>query len=1749
MLEITPHQRRLVAAIPGARGTLAAAEGDSGTKYTIYSSHAHQTPGDNVHVLSPTPKNIDAFVSALPDEAIVLSAKPTGTSATLDASDKWAKWMTHLDLNGDSELSITYDNATALNIQSFQFHIKAPWDVAFSSSAEALKYAFGTTAVGGDPLVPSPGIADNGSPLYFGLDPQATPEDLKSSVGKLFEFVGLDTLGKNLPIKGLDLLTTTLKRSSPTGPKRNALWFSPEQHLKTTVRLQFELDSADTLEAALTSILPGLQFQSFSIACRKTLVFLDTNNGAKAVTGGDVDFEMECSVQHGGSDPVKMLAALQLSPFSYQLTFKVDSKNALEGIVEWLASLIPGGGGVDSISKIFDKTGTLFTDHIFLRRLKVGVRTSGKSPQLTSVGLDIEVSSGEFGHGSSQVGDRAAFLITYSWSAGMGGLGSINGGFWNFFNADEKRVLDPLYLAASDLQPLTPSPVMQLDVVTLIPNQTVDNLPDTVPTQITMANLYLDEKQFAVRATLQSKQSLAGEKDSTVPQIDLGKINLVASYEWPKQGEKAKPKFSLGIAAFLTPSEHSKHPTTAVLTGSIDYNPDEKKWVLNAALKGLYASNLIGFFDKSSTDDVLPLIDSLLIDQMTLHYEYTGGQQSPGLKDKSVGTYFKFDGKILVGGLSLQLDFNFKNNEGWKFTAWLEAEDKEATIGSILSDMLGDDTLDLPDFLADTKINAKGNKGGIWLRVEKLPGKEGMFQFMSSIQIGDLALTFAQIHLTAWGPKLPSKRLVKFGLVGLPTVPLPLIGDLTQPFDEMYLMWVQDGTNLDRANPGLNRHEVEELNKTLTEHPLVAKDKYKDKTNPKDVLISAGSHFAIVTKDQQGKRTCVLDYDFKKPKPQEPEKPSTPGSALAITAAGEEDEGEAGGGDPEPPKSDSDGNSASAPFKKKAGPLSISNIGLKYAEKTLHIQFTATFELGPIGFSLIGFSINVQINSLDIHGIHLLDPSLEGLSASFERPPLTIAGLVRHGKGQKVLGKDLDFYAGGLIVGWVPYQLEAAGFYGEALPEGVTDINKVFKSVFVFARLDGPLVTLEFAEISGVTGGFGYKSEVRVPTAAQVVEFPFVKPASLTGATGSAIDTLQRLTSPDSDGWFKPLDDTYWAAAGMKIDAFQMISLQAVAVVQFGQSIKMGLFAVALADIPTSASEVKFAHVELGIAVVVDLDYGTFKADAQLSPNSYILDPNCHLTGGFALYYWFDAPHCDRSLVGDFVFTLGGYHQAFDIPHGYPNPPRLGISWSLSSALSITGQAYFAITPKACMGGGRLHAAYYLGPIEAWFDAFADFLINYKPFHFTAEAGVSVGVRFSLDILFIHIHISVEVGAELELWGPPFAGNVYVDIKVTKFHIPFGQPSDKKPPATLLEFYNLVLQANSKTDLSSASTAAPALAATAAAIPADTPRVVELDDDDQPIAMAAAEAGEHDPPKKDEAHTFLAQSGLMNASKGPERTHNQMWTVRGGTFSFMLGCKMAIGKAEQVAENGDPVATVEYTDQSIYAKPMQLGDSHPLDSSVKISITETGSHDPAKKWRMEKILKSVPTGLWAKYDASTDPSQEGNNIASLLDTKDGGVSLMMGVLLYAPPPTMSEDKQQTFKILDANLKDIYANDPFPVPGPADDQWVGAPPLAHEAQWNEVHNAWAKPDWDTLPAAAAAAGVGEAAADVAGGGEEGKHEQAEEQAKEKESMQTMFVKDWATAFGWDKALASVAKMPSLLNRRFDQLYVAAPLVTK
>jgi len=400
------------------------------------------------------------------------------------------------------------------------------------------------------------------------------------------------------------------------------------------------------------------------------------------------------------------------------------------------------------------------------------------------------------------------------------------------------------------------------------------------------------------------------------------------------------------------------------------------------------------------------------------------------------------------------------------------------------------------------------------------------------------------------------------------------------------------------------------------------------------------------------------------------------------------------------------------------------------------------------------------------------------------------------------------------------------------------------------------------------------------------------------------------------------------------------------------------------------------------------------------------------------------------------------------------------------------------------MGGGRLHASYQAGPITAWFDAFADFLINYKPSHFTADAGIAIGVRYDLDVLFIHTHISVEIQAELYMWGPPVAGRLHVDFWITSFDINFGATDAKSQPVTLDEFYGLVLQASSKPDSKQAR---------------------NPNTDERP---------------KNEGHTFLAQSGLMNNSELPERQPNTPWIVRGGTFSFVIGCKMAINNAERVDDDTEPdeekkvLDSCSYTVKDIYAKPMKI--TSRLESTMTFSITQDGAGNDDAQWGMESFTKSVPTGLWGKYDSKTDPSNGDNHISSLLNNANGGVPLMMGILLTAPPATIAPDKLKTFNIEDAELQELTAKKTFPIPESSYAELEPDAPAADEKQqWDNVKGKWESPDWGT--------------------GDDG---------------QAGFVDIWAREFGWDVGvLKAMAAIPKRLDNMFETYYVAAPLMTK
>jgi hypothetical protein len=212
---------------------------------------------------------------------------------------------------------------------------------------------------------------------------------------------------------------------------------------------------------------------------------------------------------------------------------------------------------------------------------------------------------------------------------------------------------------------------------------------------------------------------------------------------------------------------------------------------------------------------------------------------------------------------------------------------------------------------------------------------------------------------------------------------------------------------------------------------------------------------------------------------------------------------------------------------------------------------------------------------------------------------------------------------------------------------------------------------------------------------------------------------------------------------------------------------------------PTGAGDAAIAHVEIDIVASFTPSTGLLAIDGKLSPESFLLGGFVKLFGGFAVRAWFSGPH-----QGDFVISLGGYHPAFDRGN-YPAVPRIGLSFTLGP-LKVIGESYFALTPHAFMTGLRLAATFEAGPIKVWFDAGIDFLIEWAPFHYEADAYVDFGCSIDLGLFTLTIHI----GAQLQIWGPEFGGSATIDVVIVTFTIPFGATKAPPPPigwATLAE--------------------------------------------------------------------------------------------------------------------------------------------------------------------------------------------------------------------------------------------------------------------------------------------------------------------------------------------------------------------------
>lgn len=442
------------------------------------------------------------------------------------------------------------------------------------------------------------------------------------------------------------------------------------------------------------------------------------------------------------------------------------------------------------------------------------------------------------------------------------------------------------------------------------------------------------------------------------------------------------------------------------------------------------------------------------------------------------------------------------------------------------------------------------------------------------------------------------------------------------------------------------------------------------------------------------------------------------------------------------------------PVQKSFGPLTVGRIGAVTDGDRFGLALDASVATTALSVTLSGFTLTFPKDDVSLGGLKV---ALDGLGVAIKAGDFELAGsLVRNGQE----------YDGALVMQLGAYGVAAVGSYAEI--EGAT-------SLFVFGLVDGPFGGPPVCYVTGVAAGFGYNRALKLPTPAQVKDFPFVLMATQGGylPDPSVANALQKLSG---GGWVPPERGEYWVGAGLKFTSFEVVQSFALLTVEFGNELVIALLGVSAIALPLQGDGSPYAYAELEIDAVLEPSQGTFQLTALLSANSYVLDPACRLTGGFAFWLWFG----DNDHAGDFVVTLGGYNPHFTPHPWYPDVPRLGFDWPMSSEIELRGGVYFALTPSCIMAGGGLSLSYDDGDLHAWFDAQADFIIYWRPFFFRVDISISVGASYRLNLGFTHRTVSAELGASVDLWGPPVRGVAHVHWWVISFSVDINGGGD--PP-------------------------------------------------------------------------------------------------------------------------------------------------------------------------------------------------------------------------------------------------------------------------------------------------------------------------------------------------------------------------------
>ena len=1067
-------------------------------------------------------------------------------------------------------------------------------------------------------------------------------------------------------------------------------------------------------------------------------------------------------------------------------------------------------------------------------------------------------------------------------------------------------------------------------------------------------------------------------------------------------------------------------PPQAVFSILLQYEKvaQASQWSISATARNLSVKLIASFMNADVQDGAMAVLGKLNLSLLSVNYTFAASQASS----------FTMAGILKLGDLELDLTYSSvssgQNDSMGDFKAVLGSGSPNSTIASIAESIVTGAKDKLPDFVGSIPVSAASNPGAApicLLEVRSDKNADGRATLLTVwLAIGGLSFTFMQFRTRA---KVSTDSVVKRYLrISVDQIPMmdkiPIVGNMPQPFDHLEYVWAEDDNSkltgdaaVDPTRLGFTQSDLDSINKLQPKEippiqvkgsapsnsgsgstvPPDNKSPVQSKpTTPADIKLAHGHHFIVVVRGQ-----VVLDHVFVTSKADSQPDSTNESHKVARTASKETEV-------PAVPEArPTKGSTTTA-----AGPLTISALTLQYKKGHLIVTVDATLKLGPLVLSVIGFQLDLNLSGVKLdhladivtHG--LIEASLHGMEVGVTQGALTLKGVFIHDK--TATGES---YRGGIAVGFKAWQILAIGeYFVHFNAAGQED----YKAVFVYGKLDGPLIELEFVTISGVRVGFGYNYAIRMPGLQELTSFPLISDKGTSGnGTGNDPAAILEAFRGGTNPFVYVKKGSGWFAAGMTITAFDLLTLTAVLVadIDSGESdpnekgVILAMFADGVFQMePLVDPNLALFYIELVIKVELNFVHGYIAADAALAPASHIWVPEAHLTGQASFYLWFgDNPH-----AGDWVASIGGYSRSYEPAAWYPRPARFGLSFTVGDNIQMIGQAYCAVTPKCAMAGGTLHLSLSVGPVSAYADLIIDAFINFKPFHFRAEISLSVGIECDIgklcflnydhdcsrianpiiDLLFVHFHVSMSLGADLVVWGPhDFGGRAHVHFWFFGFDISFGadeNPSAKNP-IMLAEFVEMVIKPGP------ASSAPPTDAVGTTGGPS-TRHKYSVEDGLAPQVVPQADAN----------------------NNFPSTGANSEWHVLAGTLSIRIDCGFALTQAFLEQLPGTPEKEIFLPNKQatppVYSWPMHSNASQNFASVLRITITKVVNQEIQDHFKPELVLKTASKALWSVWDAKLDPLHADDKPDHLKDATDATVPLVQAVRIKPPDPMRARSK-------------------------------------------------------------------------------------------------------------------------------------------